>query len=100
MSIEVLKSATVSSEKIQQAGFIFQYPTWDQQLANWRAKKIFRANVCMIIMPHICKFSKHALPSLKSSDEDLMLQCLPSFTFLYIGCIVPPVTPAGFEGSY
>lgn len=26
MSIEVLKSATVSSEKIQQAGFIFQYP--------------------------------------------------------------------------
>ncbi len=26
LSVEVLKSATVSSEKIQQAGFIFQYP--------------------------------------------------------------------------
>jgi len=26
MSVEVLKSATISSEKIQKAGFIFQYP--------------------------------------------------------------------------
>lgn len=34
MSIEVLKSATVSSKKIQQAGFSFQYPTIDKALDN------------------------------------------------------------------
>jgi uncharacterized protein (TIGR01777 family) len=32
MSIEILKSTTVSAEKIQQAGFIFQYPTIDAAL--------------------------------------------------------------------
>lgn len=34
MSIEVLKSATVNSDKIQQAGFQFQYPGIDQALTN------------------------------------------------------------------
>lgn|SRR5574343_103174 len=34
MSIEVLKSATVSSNKIQKAGFTFQYPTIDKALDN------------------------------------------------------------------
>jgi uncharacterized protein (TIGR01777 family) len=34
MSIEVLKSATVSSRKIQSAGFKFQYPDIDQALTN------------------------------------------------------------------
>ena len=40
MSVEVLKSATVSSEKIQQAGFIFQYPDLGSaisQLANQKS---------------------------------------------------------------
>jgi len=32
VSIEVLKSATVSSKKIQEAGFIFQYPTIDKAI--------------------------------------------------------------------
>ncbi len=32
MSIEVLKSFTVSAEKIQQAGFIFQYPSIDKAI--------------------------------------------------------------------
>ena len=32
MSVEVLKSATVSSEKIQQAGFIFQYPNLESAI--------------------------------------------------------------------
>ena len=32
MSVEVLKSATVSAEKIQQAGFIFQYPVIDSAI--------------------------------------------------------------------
>ena len=32
LSIEVLKSATVSSKQIQEAGFIFQYPTTDKAL--------------------------------------------------------------------
>lgn len=34
MSIEVLKSATVSSKKILQAGFTFQYPTIEKALDN------------------------------------------------------------------
>ena len=34
MSIEVLKSATVSSQKIQSAGFQFQYPDINQALTN------------------------------------------------------------------
>ena len=34
MSIEVLKSATVSSRKIQQAGFSFQYPDIDEALSQ------------------------------------------------------------------
>jgi NAD dependent epimerase/dehydratase family enzyme len=34
MSVEVLKSATVSSQKIQQAGFNFQYPDIDQALSH------------------------------------------------------------------
>ncbi len=33
MSIEVLKSATVNAEKIQQTGFSFQYPTADKAIA-------------------------------------------------------------------
>ena len=40
MSVEVLKSASVSSEKIQQAGFIFQYPDLGSaisQLANQKS---------------------------------------------------------------
>jgi uncharacterized protein (TIGR01777 family) len=32
MSIEILKSAHVSSKKIQEAGFVFQYPTIDQAI--------------------------------------------------------------------
>jgi uncharacterized protein (TIGR01777 family) len=34
MSIEILKSATVSSKKIEAAGFQFTYPTIDKALAN------------------------------------------------------------------
>ena len=34
MSIEVLKSATVSSSKIQQAGFTFRYPGIREALAK------------------------------------------------------------------
>lgn len=34
MSVEVLKSATVSSEKIQRAGFHFSYPEIDQAVGN------------------------------------------------------------------
>ncbi|MBD0332636.1 MAG: TIGR01777 family protein [Chitinophagaceae bacterium] len=32
MGVEVLKTATVSSEKIQQAGFVFQYPTVEKAI--------------------------------------------------------------------
>jgi len=39
MSIEVLKSATVSSEKIQQAGFIFQYPEIESAILQLAHKK-------------------------------------------------------------
>jgi uncharacterized protein (TIGR01777 family) len=38
MSIEVLKSATVSSQKLQQLGFQFQYATIDKALNNLNAK--------------------------------------------------------------
>lgn len=34
MSIEVLKSATVSSQKIEAAGFTFQYPTIEKAVSN------------------------------------------------------------------
>lgn len=34
MSIEILKSATVSSKKIRDAGFVFQYPTIEKALDN------------------------------------------------------------------
>ena len=40
MSIEVLKSATVSSEKIQQAGFIFQYPDLGSAISQLASQKI------------------------------------------------------------
>ncbi len=39
MSIEVLKSATVSANKLQQAGFAFQYPTINNALMHLLAKK-------------------------------------------------------------
>jgi uncharacterized protein (TIGR01777 family) len=39
MSIEVLKSATVSSEKIQQAGFIFQYPNLESAISQLASQK-------------------------------------------------------------
>jgi uncharacterized protein (TIGR01777 family) len=39
MSIEVLKSATVSSEKIQQAGFIFQYPNLGSAISQLASQK-------------------------------------------------------------
>ena len=38
MSIEVLKSATVSSQKVQQEGFQFQYATIEAALNNLNAK--------------------------------------------------------------
>ena len=34
MSIEVLKSATVSANKIKEAGFVFQFPTVQAALEN------------------------------------------------------------------
>ena len=34
MSIEVLKSTTVSSNKIQQAGFLFTFPSIKEALAS------------------------------------------------------------------
>jgi len=39
MSIEVLKSATVSSEKIQHAGFIFQYPDLGSAISQLASQK-------------------------------------------------------------
>jgi uncharacterized protein (TIGR01777 family) len=39
MSIEVLKSATVSSEKIQKAGFIFQYPDLESAILQLSSQK-------------------------------------------------------------
>jgi uncharacterized protein (TIGR01777 family) len=39
MSVEVLKSATVSSEKIQNAGFIFQYPDIDSAILQLSHQK-------------------------------------------------------------
>jgi uncharacterized protein (TIGR01777 family) len=39
MSVEVLKSATVSSEKIQQAGFIFQYPNLGLAISQLASQK-------------------------------------------------------------
>ena len=39
MSVEVLKSATVSSEKIQQAGFIFQYPDVGSAISQLASQK-------------------------------------------------------------
>jgi uncharacterized protein len=39
MSIEVLKSATVSAEKIQQAGFIFQYPDLSSAILQLSSQK-------------------------------------------------------------
>ena len=39
MSVEVLKSATVSSEKIQATGFVFQYPTHQSALDKLCYKK-------------------------------------------------------------
>ncbi|HMK17284.1 MAG TPA: TIGR01777 family oxidoreductase [Chitinophagaceae bacterium] len=39
MSVEVLKSATVSSEKIQQAGFIFQYPDLQSAISQLASQK-------------------------------------------------------------
>jgi uncharacterized protein (TIGR01777 family) len=39
MSVEVLKSATVSSEKIQKAGFIFQYPDIDSAILQLSHQK-------------------------------------------------------------
>ena len=37
MSLEILKSATVSSDKIQTAGFSFMYPEIEKALANLTA---------------------------------------------------------------
>jgi NAD dependent epimerase/dehydratase family enzyme len=34
MSVEVLKSATVSSKKIESAGFNFQFPTLEKAIDN------------------------------------------------------------------
>jgi uncharacterized protein (TIGR01777 family) len=39
MSVEVLKSATVSSEKIQQADFIFQYPNLESAISQLASQK-------------------------------------------------------------
>ncbi len=39
MSIEVLKSATVSADKIKTAGYVFQYPAAEQAVQNILSKK-------------------------------------------------------------
>ena len=41
MSVEVLKSATVSAEKIRSAGYQFLYPTIEDAVKNLEAKHVF-----------------------------------------------------------
>lgn len=41
MSIEVLKSATISSSKIREAGFVFEFPTIEEALEDIEAGKHF-----------------------------------------------------------
>jgi uncharacterized protein (TIGR01777 family) len=65
MSVEFLKSATVSADKNSASRVYFSIPGLDRYSLNYLAEKIFRFNLCMIFMPNISEFSEHSFTMMK-----------------------------------